>query len=34
MVKRPPIKGRFKGQRIVDGTLHNVIIEDGKIVEE
>jgi hypothetical protein len=34
MVKRPPIKGRFKGQRIVDGTLHNVIIEDGKIVED
>ena len=35
MVKRPPIKGgRYKEKRIMGGILHNVITQNGKIVED
>jgi hypothetical protein len=34
MTKAPPKSGRHKDKRIIGGTLHNVMIERGKIVED
>jgi hypothetical protein len=33
-VRTPPKPGRYKEQRIIAGTLHNVITENGKIVKD
>ena len=33
-VKTPPKPGRYKEQRIIAGTLHNVITENGKVVKD